>query len=361
MDRYRSDFRHVLTGVEASWGGAGRSRGLTLGKYAPLHRGHQLVIETALAEVDEVVVVIYDAPYTSDVPLQVRSDWIRALYPEVQVIEAWDGPTQVGYTSEIMGLHEAYLRKLLADCPVSHFYSSEPYGAHVSRALGAIDRRVDETRTCFPVSASIVRQALYEHRSFLAPLVYRDLVTNVVLLGAPSTGKTTLAERLAAEHRTCWMPEFGREYWDQHQTNRRLSPEQLVELAEEHLVREDHLLETANRFLFTDTNALTTATFARYYHGTVPPRLAELAQACGARYDLVLLCDTDIPYEHTWDRSGEVNRAAFQRQVMGDLHARHLPYTVISGSLDQRVAMVGQLLARFKKYANPLDCLPKVV
>ena len=32
-------------------------RGLTLGKYAPLHKGHQFVIETALAEMDEVVVI----------------------------------------------------------------------------------------------------------------------------------------------------------------------------------------------------------------------------------------------------------------------------------------------------------------
>jgi len=43
-------------------------RGLTLGKYAPLHHGHQLVIETALAEMDETVVLIYDAPDSTDVP-----------------------------------------------------------------------------------------------------------------------------------------------------------------------------------------------------------------------------------------------------------------------------------------------------
>jgi cytidyltransferase-like protein len=38
-------------------------RGLTLGKYAPLHKGHQLVIETAFSLMDEVVVMIYDAQY----------------------------------------------------------------------------------------------------------------------------------------------------------------------------------------------------------------------------------------------------------------------------------------------------------
>ncbi|MCC5600764.1 ATP/GTP-binding protein [Nostoc favosum] len=44
--------------------------------------------------------------------------------------------------------------------------------------------------------------------------MYRDLITNVVFLGAPSTGKTTIASQLAKEYNTVWMPEYGREYWE---------------------------------------------------------------------------------------------------------------------------------------------------
>ena len=64
------------------------TRGLTLGKFAPLHRGHQYLIETTLAEMHEVVVVIYDAPATTSIPLPVRAGWLRTLYPTVQVVEA---------------------------------------------------------------------------------------------------------------------------------------------------------------------------------------------------------------------------------------------------------------------------------
>ena len=56
-------------------------RGLTLGKYAPLHRGHQLVIETALREMDEVVVIVYHSPRVTRVPLGVRSGWLRSRRP----------------------------------------------------------------------------------------------------------------------------------------------------------------------------------------------------------------------------------------------------------------------------------------
>ncbi len=336
------------------------TRGLTLGKFAPLHRGHQLVIETGLAETDELTVVIYDAPATTQTPLPVRAGWLRALYPAVTVVEAWDGPTEVGYTPELRRAHEQYLLDDLGLTGITHFFSSEPYGEHVSRALGAVDRRVDAVRELVPVSATEIRRDSYAHRQFLDPLVYRDLITNVVFVGAPSTGKTTLAERLAAEYGTCWMPEYGREYWEQHQVDRRLTPRQLVEIAAGHLDREDRLLTDANRYLFTDTNAMTTLTFGRYYHGAVAPRLAALAAQAAGRYDLVFLCDVDIPYDDTWDRSGEVNRAAFQRQVIADLRRYRVPYITLRGALDQRVARVQEVLRCFHKYMNVLD-LPQEV
>jgi len=338
---------------------AGIKRGLTLGKFAPLHHGHQLLIETGLAETDEMLVIVYEAPETT-VPLAVRSGWVRALYPAARVIEAWDGPAEVGYTPALMRSHERYVIDSLGLKGVTHFYSSEPYGEHMSRALGAVDRRVDQARQRIPVSARAVRADPYRHRRYLHPLVYRDLIVNAVFLGAPCTGKTTLAERLAREFATEWMPEYGREYWERHQVERRLNPAQLVEIAETHIRRENALLERSNRYLFTDTNALTTATFARRYHGAVEPRLAALADRAMGRYDLTFVCDLDIPYADTWDRSGECDRAAFQRQVIGDLNARKVPFILLRGSLAQRVGRVREVLGRFEKYANPLDVLEGV-
>ncbi|MGO4373116.1 adenylyltransferase/cytidyltransferase family protein, partial [Paenibacillus sp. MCAF20] len=92
-----------------------RRIGLTLGKYAPFHKGHQYVVETALSEMDEVIVIIYDCPETIDIPLPVRAGWIRTLYPAVRVIEAWGGPNEVGYTPEIKAMHEQYVLGLLED------------------------------------------------------------------------------------------------------------------------------------------------------------------------------------------------------------------------------------------------------
>jgi NadR type nicotinamide-nucleotide adenylyltransferase len=214
---------------------------------------------------------------------------------------------------------------------------------------------VDPERTHRPVSGTAIRDDPHGLRHFVPARVYRDLIANVVLLGAPSTGKTTLAQALADAYRTSWVPEYGRTYWERHQRDRRLTPEQLLEIARRHIEEEDARVRDANRFLFTDTNALTTAVFGREYHGAVSADLEALADAATRRYDLVLLCATDVPYADTPDREGPAHRATFQRRVVDDLHARRVPYVVVRGTVAERVAQVRAALTRFSKFGNPFD------
>jgi HTH-type transcriptional regulator, transcriptional repressor of NAD biosynthesis genes len=327
--------------------------GLTLGKFAPLHRGHQLLIETALREMDRVVVMVYGAPETHQ-PLPKRAGWIRALYPGVEVIEAPDGPLTVGYTPEITAVHDRYILSRLDGRRITHFYSSEPYGEHVSRALGAVDRRVDEARKRVPVSATQVRSDPWLHRRFIDPIVYRDLIVKVALLGGPSTGKTTLAAALARRHQTVWMPEYGREYWEAHQSERRLSIAQLVEIAEEHRRREDALIADARKLFFVDTDASTTRLFSLHYHGASDPRLDLLAEEAASRYDVFLLCEDDIPYSDTEDRSGEANRAMFQQWVREDLERRGLEAVSLYGTIEQRMRRADEVIAsELQRSAEP--------
>jgi NadR type nicotinamide-nucleotide adenylyltransferase len=329
--------------------------GLTLGKFAPLHKGHQYVIEIALAEMDELIIMIYDCPDITPIPLNVRSQWLRDIYPQAEVIEAWDGPMQVSDKPEIKLLHEQYILKRLQGRKITHFYSSEFYGDHVSQALGAANRSIDSARQKYPVSGTQLRQDAFAYRQYIDPRVYRDLITNVCLLGAPATGKTTLAEWMAKKYSTVWMPEYGREYWEKYQINRRLTLQQLVEIASGHLERENKMLLEANRYLFTDTNAVTTYMFSLYYHGKADPRLVQMAQACAQRYDLVFVCDADIPYDDTWDRSGEVNRQIFQKQIVADLQQRRIPFFKVCGTLPQRADRIEKILNQYQKYMNLTD------
>jgi len=329
-------------------------RGLTLGKFAPFHRGHQLLVETALAEVDELVVMVY-ATNVTEVPLQVRARWIKELYPSVRIIEAWDGPEGYGDTPEIRCEQESYILKKLGGLRITHFYSSEFYGDHVSRALGAVDRRVDEARSVVPISGSVLRADYFSGRQYITPSVYADLITRVCFMGAPSTGKTTLARTMAQRYKTEWMPEYGAEYWLERQVDRRITMEQFEDIAPEHIRREDGLALQSREYLFCDTNPITTYVFAKDYHGSAGPVLTRLAKKSEKRYDLFFLCDTDIPYADTWDRSGDQKRKWFQNQIVGDLTERRVPFFQVGGALEQRIEQVDAVLRQYRKFSNLLD------
>ncbi len=69
----------------------------------------------------------------------------------------------------------------------------------------------------------------------------------------------------------------------------------------------------------------------------------------------MFVCDTDIPYEDTWDRSGDVNRRIFQQQIVNDLIIRKIPFFLVQGELETRVQYVKRVLEKYRKYENLLD------
>ncbi len=328
-----------------------KKTGLTLGKFAPFHKGHQLIIDSALAEVDDLIVIIYDTDVIS-VPLSVRAQWIKALYPSVRVIEAWDGP--VGYSNERAYeiLEENYVRGLLNGEQITHFYCSEHYGEHMSKALNAVDRRIDQARKKVPVSGTLIRENPYRYRDYIDPYVYKDLIVKVVFMGAMSTGKSTITEALAKKYDTTFASEYGRDYWTEHQMNRRISFEAFNEIAMGHLEREERAFCNANKYCFIDTNAITTYMYALDYHNKAPDLLTRIARENYERYDLFFLCEDDIPYEDTWDRSGDQKRHVFQKQIIADLLSRRIPFITLQGSLEDRIAKVEQVLNSFRSYEN---------
>lgn len=151
--------------------------GLIIGKFAPLHKGHQFLIESALSKVDHLIVLVYDVPELTKVPVEVRMGWIRRLYPGVEVVNAGIGPIETGDAPEINRLHIDYAKsKLPPDVAIDFVFSSEHYGSYLAEALGAENVVVDKARVNVPVSAGAIRKDLERYKDYVEDFVYEEII-----------------------------------------------------------------------------------------------------------------------------------------------------------------------------------------
>lgn len=151
--------------------------GFTIGKFAPLHKGHQLVLETALKEMNEVYCVVYDTDII-DIDVKQRAEWIKKLYPKVHILYAYDSPKQYGLDKESVNIQMKYLSNIIRDIPVTHFYSSELYGEKVADYLKIKNRLVDLEKKSIPINATKIRDNYEDNKNYLENLVYLTLKNN---------------------------------------------------------------------------------------------------------------------------------------------------------------------------------------
>lgn len=314
----------------------GYKHALVVGKFAPLHKGHQHLIECARSEAAQVTVLCYAVPDFTRMPSALRASWIQALYPGVQVLVPDGAPPD----SAPGPGHWAFLRDWLARAgvPADVVFSSEHYGPPFAAALGVAHRMVDQARVLQSISGSALRQDVHGLRAWLAPGVYRHFVQRIALVGAESTGKSTLAAHLAQRCGTRFVPEIGREVWQAR--NGRLQPADYLLIAERHRAEEDAALDHCRRYLFADTNALTTLLLGFCYGHLrqAPPALLDYAQQCRQRYAAHFLCGDEIPFHQDGWRDDAAWRSRVQGMMRYDLQLRGIAYKELHGTLEQRTA-----------------------
>ena len=148
--------------------------GFTIGKFAPLHKGHQYLIEKGLEEMDQFYVLVYETEVTT-IPLEKRANWIKEIYPDVNIIYAKNPPSQYGLDEESVKIQTDYLKQLVKDIKVTHFYNSEPYGKFVARDLKVEEVQVDRKRMKYPISSTMIRNSIEKHGNYLENRVYDDM------------------------------------------------------------------------------------------------------------------------------------------------------------------------------------------
>jgi HTH-type transcriptional regulator, transcriptional repressor of NAD biosynthesis genes len=359
--------------------------GLVIGKFYPPHLGHHVLIRAAAAASRRVTVLVLAHPAES-IPLMDRVHWLREVHSsdrQVTIHGAID-PHPIDYEdAAVWNLHEAEFRRALAevtDAPVSAVFSSEPYGPELARRFGAVSVDVDPDRTLLPVSGTSVRADPVARWEEVSEPVRGWLARRVVVIGAESTGTTTvsLALRDALRARggshglTRWVPEYGREYTvDKLASDRAVAivrgapvppmealvwrTAEFVSIARRQNELEDLAARMGGPVLVCDTDAFATGIWHERYLGAA----ARAVDALARHHPLYLLTHHEgVPFEQDGIRDGEAIRAWMTGRLEAASADSGRRTVVLRGPLEERVAdglaAIDQLLAEGWALTEPI-------
>jgi NadR type nicotinamide-nucleotide adenylyltransferase len=172
----------------------------------------------------------------------------------------------------------------------------------------------------------------------------------VVVTGSECTGKTTLAEALAAHYDTLCVSEFAREFVAI--TGDAPERADVESIARGQIALEDEARDRGLRLTIQDTDLLSTIVYSHHYYNDCPEWIeAAFAQRTA---ELYLLADIDIP----WVPDGQQRDRGGRREEMHELFERALvghglTFVVVRGSLRERLA------AAVSRIDSDLEASPK--
>ena len=304
-----------------------------IGKFYPPHSGHKYLIDTAKSKCEQLTVILCWRQ-SEVIPATLRAQWLKRIHPDVNIkviednkLADDDSEGWAKFTISVLGY-----------APDAVF-TSEDYGDPYASFLGAVHVLVDKDRVTIPISATKVRRDPMKYAPLVEPCVRGYFAWRVCIVGAESTGTTTLAKALAEHYKTVWVPEYGRFYSEGKLTSQNKeswSTEEFEHIAMMQNNMENSLAEISNGLLICDTNAFATSVWHERYMGYRSKKVEEVAKQCAV--DLYILTGDEIPFVQDGTRDGEHIRHQMQSWFKNRLQENNTPFIVVTGSVEQRLA-----------------------
>jgi NadR type nicotinamide-nucleotide adenylyltransferase len=347
--------------------------GLLIGKFYPPRLGHHAGIRLGAARCRRFTVLVM-ASVVESIPLQQRVSWLREEHRDDANVEVLgircDAPMDVTdeqvWTAQV-AVMQAALRAGGAP-PVDAVFCGDDYGDELARRFGAKAVRLDRYG-----SSTAVRGDLAAHWDELAPVTRAGLATRVVVVGAESSGTTTVA-RLLAEHyaarggvwaRTRCVAEYGREYTMIKHRRERGDPRDLAwghadfdVIGPEQTRQEEEAARAGSPLLVCDTDAFATSLWERRYLGAAA-RTGQAWMRVPPRAVYLITDHEGVPWEDDGWREGDLQlRAAMTQWFIDALTAAGHSWVLLTGELSQRVDVairtVDPLLELAARFGEPL-------
>jgi HTH-type transcriptional repressor of NAD biosynthesis genes len=306
---------------------------IVCGKFYPPHAGHHRLIQMAVDNTDNVIVfVCWRADET--LPVAIRMKCLQEEHPTVKIIpvpcipsdddsEGWGK-----YTMEILG----YAPDVV--------YSSESYGEPYAISMGAEHEMVDHDRKIFSISGTMIRENPLKYFKYLSPTMRSYYALRIVVVGAESTGTTTLAKALSEHYKTVCVPEYGRTYTEQKYARGKEGwhSGEFHHIAKTQNELEDMYAKNANRLLICDTDSFATMLWCKRYCFKLPYTLVDFVKETNHNKYYIVTKD-DIPFvqDEKGTRDGEHIRHDMHKQFIRMLECNNKRFIVVDGDMENRL------------------------
>lgn len=174
-----------------------------------------------------------------------------------------------------------------------------------------------------------------------------ESLLRVVVTGAESTGKTTLARRLAERLGTAWAPEAARAYLER--LPRALTLADVEAIAGLQLEAEEDAAGRARGLLVCDTDLLATRIWSEHYFATCPAWIRH--EAATRPYALHLLCGAGVPWVADGLRDSPHLGSTFEERFRSALRADGRPFVELPGPWADRERRAVEAIERLRSSA----------
>ncbi len=301
----------------------------------PVHLGHLALIDFAAAQCDELIVSLSYTQYDA-IPANLRIAWMKEIFEGRQSVKL--NFITDDFDQPILPMDDR--TQLWADMlmriypPIDLVFSSEPYGEYLAKYLKATAISFDTARARFPVSASMIRLTPFKFWEFIPTVVRPYFVKTICFYGPESTGKSTMAKRLADHYQTEFVPEVAREFI----ISNAFTLDEIIKIGNAQTERVKEKLKTANKILFCDTDLITTQIYSRHYLHEIPPILFKLEREI--HYNQYFLFDIDVPWVGDGLRDLGDKRQEMLEVFQSELDNRKISYEWIRGTFEDRLVNI---------------------
>jgi HTH-type transcriptional regulator, transcriptional repressor of NAD biosynthesis genes len=324
-------------------------KAFVFGKFMPFHKGHEAMINFALTKTDFLTVLVCCSDRET-MPAETRKAWIEKTFEKNSKLEVKifnysekEFPNTSVSSQEVSKIWSEKFKNLFPDYNL--VVTSEEYGNYVAAFMKIQHLAFDLPKQLVPISATLIRNDLFTNWQFLPDSVKSSFVIKVAVLGTESTGKTTLAERLAVHFNASLVKEAGR---DLIADSNSFAFDDLSLVAFEHAKHIEKAILQHSPLIIMDTDIHVTKSYAKFIFDETLKVNDNIYKANQA--DLYLYLNHDVAYVQDGTRLCEKDRNLLDRSHRAVLSQHNIDIVEISGDWEKRfetaVSSIDRLLEK---------------